>query len=79
MWSFKYDLVARHKGLIINVDKTKQLIFLKELSSAWFKTNYGVRQRSIFSPVLVNVMMDKSTNDVRKKNKKTRYENINIC
>jgi hypothetical protein len=70
MWSFKYNLAPRHKGLVTNVDKTKQLIILKELSSGWFKINYGMRQRSIFLPVLVNAMMDEITNEGIKKNKR---------
>jgi retron-type reverse transcriptase len=43
---------------------------LKELSSGWIKTSYGARQGSIFSPILVNAMMDEITNEVRKKNKR---------
>jgi hypothetical protein len=55
----------------VHCDKKYEHHKTSEGQSSWIETRLGVRQGSVLSPTLFDVIMNKICNKIRKKNKET--------
>jgi hypothetical protein len=59
-------------------EKTINCVTTNKGQSSWFETRLGIRQGSVLSPVLFNVMMNEICNKIRKRNKRKRFKSFYI-